>query len=277
MRDKVWVWVGGSVVEADQATVSAVDHGVTVGDGVFETIKVLAATPFALRRHLDRLERSAVGLGLPRPDRSLVTKAVQEVVTASGLTEARLRITVTAGAGPLGSGRDDGPETLVVAVSGLDPVAPTAAVAVVPWVRNERSAVVGLKTTSYAENVVALAFAQQQGASEAVFANTRGELCEGTGSNVFVVVDGELCTPPLSSGCLDGITRQLVLETSSVTVRDLPLEALAAADEAFLTSTLRDVQPLAVVDGRPLAAAPGPRTRAAAEAFAALVTRHLDP
>ena len=82
----------------------------------------------------------------------------------------------------------------------------------VPWVRNERSAVAGLKTTSYAENVVALAYAKERGAIEAVFANTRGELCEGTGSNVFVVRDGVVWTPPLDSGCLAGITRALAVE-----------------------------------------------------------------
>ena len=81
-----------------------------------------------------------------------------------------------------------------------------------PWVRNERSATAGLKTTSYAENVVALDRAHAEGGSEALFANTRGELCEGTGSNVVVVVDDELVTPPLSSGCLAGITRELLLE-----------------------------------------------------------------
>jgi branched-chain amino acid aminotransferase len=117
-------------------------------------------------------------------------------------------------------------------------------VAVVPWVRNERSAVAGLKTTSYAENVVALDKAHQHGSSEAIFANTAGQLCEGTGSNIFVVIDGALLTPPLASGCLAGITRELVLEWCDAREADLPLDALRRAEEAFLTSSTRDVQPI---------------------------------
>ena len=102
-----------------------------------------------------------------------------------------------------------------------------------PWTRNERSATAGLKTTSYAENVVALAHAKERGGIEAVFANTRGELCEGTGTNVFVVVDGELLTPPLESGCLAGITRELTLEWCRA-------EGLAVREQALPLSVLAD-------------------------------------
>ena len=147
----------------------------------------------------------------------------------------------------------------------------------VPWRRNEHSAVAGLKTTSYAENVVALAYAHERGGSEAIFANTAGALCEGTGSNVFLVVDGRLCTPPLSSGCLAGITRELVREVVAVDEITLPLGALAATSEAFLTSSTRDVQPISLVDGVALPTCPGPHTAAAAAAFAALMARDLDP
>lgn len=160
------------------------------------------------------------------------------------------------------------------------PAAPAPAVVdvvTVPWRRNEHSAVAGLKTTSYAENVVALARARAQGADEAIFANTAGDLCEGTGSNVFVVHDGLILTPPLSSGCLAGITRELLVEVVPVEERPLPLDALGQADEAFLTSSTRDVVPIAHVDGRRLPAAPGPITAAAARAFADLVGRDLDP
>ncbi len=273
------VWIDGKVLDAGQATVSAVDHGLTVGDGVFETLRVQGGTPVALRRHLDRLDRSAEGLGLARPNREVVLRAIAEVVDGSTLADARLRITVTAGLGPLGSGRSQGTQTLIVAVQSLDPVPAVADVVVVPWVRNERSAVAGIKTTSYGENVVALAYAKARGASEAIFANTRGELCEGTGSNVFVVLDGELCTPPLHSGCLDGTARQIVIERGEIPVdqRDLPLSALVEAEEAFLTSSLRDVQPIATVDGVALPSAPGPVTKAVMTAFADLLARDLDP
>ena len=119
-----------------------------------------------------------------------------------------------------------------------------------------------MKTTSYAENVIALAAAQQEGATEAVFANLQGHLCEGTGSNVFYVVDGQLRTPTLSSGCLAGVTRRLVLEWYGATEVDEPIEVAAAADEIFLVSTTRDVQGVARWDDRELQA-PGPVTREA--------------
>lgn len=271
------VWVDGAVVDVATASVSAFDHGLTVGDGVFETLRVYDGTPFALRRHLDRLATSAAGLGLQAPDRAVVTGAVSEVVAAAGLGDARLRITLTGGPAPLGSGRGSAGTTLVVAVAALEAFPPTADVVVVPWPRNERGALSGLKTTSYGENVVALARAAAAGAGEAIFGNTVGRLCEGTGTNVFVGIGGRLVTPPLSSGCLAGVTRAVVLELVEVEEADLPLEALADADEAFLTSTTREVQPIGRVDGHPLPAAPGPLTAAAAAAFADLLRRHLDP
>jgi branched-chain amino acid aminotransferase len=271
------VWLDGRLVPASEARVSAFDHGITVGDGVFETLRVYRGVPFALRRHLDRLARSATGLGLPVPDRALLERACREAVAAAGLPEARLRLTVTGGPGPLGSGRGDGPPTVLAAVAPLAPVAPASAVAVAPWPRNERGPLAGLKTTSYGENVVLLAWAAARGADEAVVGDTRGRLCEGTGANVFVVADGRLRTPPLTSGCLAGVTRALVLEHLDVEEVDLPLDALAGADEAFLTSSTREVQPIGNVDGHPLPAAPGPCTREAMAALAGVVARDLDP
>jgi branched-chain amino acid aminotransferase len=269
------VWVDGRLVAADDAVVPALDHGVTVGDGVFETMRVYGGRAFAVRRHLDRLERSLAGLGLPAPERLFLERALDEVTAAAGLADARARLTVTAGAGPLGSGRTPGASTVIAAVAPLGPTEPTTTVVTVPWVRNERSAVAGLKTTSYAENVVALARATAAGATEALLANTRDELCEGTGSNVFVVVDGRLVTPPLSSGCLAGITRELLLECVDAVEEALPFSVLASAEEIFLTSSTREVQAVVQVDGRTLAA--GPVTAAAAGAFTALRRRALDP
>ena len=110
-----------------------------------------------------------------------------------------------------GSGRGDAKPTLVIALAPMDPWPESTKVAVVPWPRNERGALAGLKTTSYAENVVALAYAKRLGAGEALFADTRGRLSEGTGSNVFVVLGDRLVTPALTTGCLAGVTRALVL------------------------------------------------------------------
>jgi branched-chain amino acid aminotransferase len=274
-------WVGGAVVPEKDAVVPVLDHGFTVGDGVFETLLVREGVPFALTRHLRRLGRSAAGLGVRAPDDELVRRAVAETLAAAGsdAARARLRITLTSGSGPLGSERGSGPPTLVVTLTPTGAWPASSAIATVPWPRNERSAVAGLKTTSYAENALALAEAHRRGASEAVLADTRGRLCEGTGSNVFVVVDGELHTPTLETGCLAGITRELVLEWAPEVVasreQDHPVEVLRSADEVFITSSTRDVHPVDRVDDRELEV--GPVTRAVAEVFARRAGADPDP
>ncbi|MCQ0022000.1 aminodeoxychorismate lyase [Streptomyces somaliensis DSM 40738] len=262
------LWVNGELRDADAATISVLDHGLTVGDGVFETLKTVRGRPFALDLHLDRLVRSARGLGLPDPDLDEVRRACAAVVAANPVELGRLRVTYTGGLSPLGSDRGEAGPSLVVALGGVARRPDTTAAVTVPWTRNERGALTGLKTTSYAENVVALAHARRRGASEALFANTAGRLCEGTGSNVFVVLDGRIHTPPLASGCLAGITRHLVLEWTGARETDLPAEVLHTAEEVFLTSTLRDVQAVHRVDDRELAPAPGPVTAEAMRVFA---------
>ncbi|MFD6152708.1 aminotransferase class IV [Streptomyces sp. NPDC060243] len=271
------IWINGGLRDAEDARVSALDHGITVGDGVFETVKAVDGAPFALSRHLDRLARSAAGLGLPEPDLDEVRRACAEVLAAEPVALGRLRITYTGGVSPLSSDRGTEAPTLIVAAGAIAPRPDTTAAVTVPWVRNERGALSGLKTTSYGENVLALARAHEHGASEALFANTVGQLCEGTGSNVFVVLDGTLCTPPLASGCLAGITRALVADWTGAEERDLPLDVLERADEVFLTSTTRDVQAVHRVDGRTLAQAPGPVTAKAMRVFAERAAADQDP
>ncbi|MEU6359352.1 aminotransferase class IV [Streptomyces albidoflavus] len=271
------IWLDGALRDAGTAQVSVLDHGLTVGDGVFETVKTVDGRAFALTRHLDRLARSARGLGLPEPDLDEVRRACAAVLTAEPVPLGRLRITYTGGLSPLGSDRGDDTPTLVVALGEAHPRPETTAVVTVDWTRNERGALSGLKTTSYAENVVALARAREQGATEALFANTVGALCEGTGSNVFVVLDGEIHTPPVSSGCLAGITRALTAEWTGARETELPMDVLERADEIFLTSSLRDVQGVHRVDGRTLAAAPGPVTAKAIRIFAERSAADIDP
>ncbi|HEX4815687.1 MAG TPA: aminodeoxychorismate lyase [Nonomuraea sp.] len=263
-------WVNGRLLDDPREPALPVsDHGFTVGDGVFESVKVVSGTPFALTRHLRRLAASAAGLGLPEPQEDAVRGGVAAVLAGQDLALGRLRITYTGGPAPFGSGRGDAPPTLVVVADAMTPWEGPTSVVTVPWPRNERGAIAGLKTTSYAENVVALAQAQRQGASEALFANTAGSLCEGTGSNVFYVLDGELRTPTLASGCLAGISRALLLEwygdapVEGVPLREVdePVGVLERAEEIFLVSTTRDVQAVRRCDGRDLQA-PGPVTAA---------------
>ena len=276
---RFWLSHAGGLVDAADARVSVLDHGFTVADGVFETLKVCDGVAFALRRHLDRLERSAAAMGLPKPDREQVIGAVRETVHANAplLGDlARLRITYTAGDAPLGSDRGETGPTLVIAVSSMKPWPESAAVITVPWPRNERSPLAGIKSTSYAENVLALARAHEHGAGEALMPDTQGRLCEGTGSNVFVVMGDLLLTPTLSTGCLPGVTRDLVLEWTDAIEDDIALEALEEADEVFITSSTRDVQPVHRVDSRSLAA-PGPVTARVRGEFGRRSRADVDP
>lgn len=276
------IWLDGALREADEARVSALDHGLTVGDGVFETLKVVRGRPFALTRHLRRMAHSARGLGLPEPDLAEVERACTAVLadqTAAPL--GMVRITYTGGRSPLGSARGDGPPTLVVAASEVTPRPDSTAVVTVPWPRNERGALAGLKTTSYAENVIALARARAAGATEALFGNTVGQLCEGTGSNVYVVLDGIPHTPPLAAGCLPGVTRALVNEWCDVRETDLPLSSLDRAAEIFLTSSLRNVQAVHTITTaagtRHLTGTPGPVTAEVTRVFARRAAAEHDP
>ena len=277
----VRVWVNGARVDPAAPSITALDHGVTVGDGVFETCKVVNGAPFALQRHARRLDRSIAGLGLPPADHSVIDDGIKSVLAGKPLAYGRLRYSVTGGAGPLGSDRDASPLTYIVTAGPQPPNPDTGKLVVVPWTRNERGATAGLKTTSYAENVVALAFAKDRGGVEALFANSVGNLCEGTGSNVFVVVDGEILTPDLASGPLAGITRELVIEwcrEEGLTVREapLPMSILEQAQEVFITSSTKDVMGVHAIDDR-LVAAPGPVTARAAEIFARLSSERLNP
>ncbi|MBA2281220.1 MAG: aminotransferase class IV [Acidimicrobiia bacterium] len=273
-------WRGAGLVDPELAGLPLDDRGFLVGDACFETCKVVAGRPFALTRHLRRLARSCAALGIAMPDPALVRSAVVATVGANEPGVGRLRITVTAGRGPLGPHRAGGPSTLVVLAGPPTVHEPTTAVALAPWVRNERSPIAGVKSTSYAENAVVLAWARERGCTEALLANTRGELCEGGGSNVFVVLDRRLVTPPLSSGCLAGVTRELVLELPGVGIeveeRAVPMTELARAAEAFLTSSTRDVHPVHALDGRTLPA-PGPVTAAVQAAWRTLVATTDDP
>ncbi|MGB3258672.1 MAG: aminotransferase class IV [Ornithinimicrobium sp.] len=297
--DAIRVWVNGQRVDEGPA-IAALDHGVTVGDGVFETAKLVDSSVFALTRHHDRMDRSLRGLGLDPLDRDRVGEGIEAVMADGPIDLGRLRYTVTAGPGPLGSDRLGGPMTYIVWAGTVPQPPVSTAIAVVPWVRNERAATVGLKTTSYAENVIALAAAKQLGGSEAIFANTAGALCEGTGSNIFLVVDGVVLTPSLQSGPLAGITRALTIEWLTeeglqVVEDEIPLSLIAEADEVWVTSSTRDIQPVnairvvpsvstlagqlsgAPVGERTFGDAPGRITAQAQEIFARLSVERFDP
>ncbi|WP_298207462.1 aminotransferase class IV [Ferrimicrobium sp.] len=274
------VWIDGNLHEADDAGIPVSDHGLVCGDGAFETLVVVDGKPFAVTRHLHRLVRTARGMGLPEPDIEIIRKGIDELVVRNALGTAKIRITYTAGNAGLGSHRP--PQLKPRTVMATEPIAreaTTTRLALAPWPRNERGVLAGLKTTSYAENVIALAWASERGASEVLFANTLGNLCEGSGSNIFIVHNGAILTPPLSAGCLAGVTRDLVIEGVGAREEDIPLTMLTdpLVTEMFVTSTLRMVQGVAILDQRHFDDAPGPITAKIQRYFADLMAEQLDP
>ena len=288
-RMSVVIWSAGRLRDEGEAIATGVDHGLTVGDGVFETCGIARGRAFALTRHLRRLRRSATGLGLAAPDEDEVRAGVDAVLAAGGEGLGRIRITVTGGPGPLGSNRAAPGSTrqTIIVLGGPAARPPAVRLVRVPWVRNERSAVAGLKTTSYAENVVALAWAAARGADEALLANTVGDLCEGTGSNVFVERRGELVTPALPSGCLAGITRELMLEWGAAaglplreaTLGELPFAVLDEVGDGVaqlaISSSVRNVVAAVGLDG--VEFEPGQLCLAGARLFDARSADELDP
>jgi branched-chain amino acid aminotransferase len=271
------VWSNGRRFEqADEATIPVTDHGLVVGDGVFEALKATPAGAFAVQRHLDRLSRSAAAMGLPVPDHGLVREGIAAALDGWPLPEAKVRITYTGGEGPLGSGAPYGPPNLIVAVEPRDPTPATTAVVTAPWRRNENGALTGVKSTSYAENVRGLAYAASFGASEAIFLNTAGQVCEGTGTNIFFVFGDQIVTPPLSAGPLAGITRELLTEWHEIDQRNVTPNDAAAAEEVFLTSSLRDIQGIERWDDRILPTA-RPVTEKLALLFRERSGTDLDP
>src|SRR5690625_159469 len=283
------IWFDGAVHQPHEPLLSALDRGLTVGDGVFDTCAVIAGRPFALRRHVARLARSAATMGLPEPPADTITAAALELAGRLDDGTGRLRMIWTGGPAPGGSPRTDASPTLVLNASREEvahpsPAGPGAqvrtAVAVVPWPRNERSPLVGVKSISYGENVLAVEHARTLGAGEAIFANTRGELCEGSATNVFLDTGDELLTPPLESGSLAGRARAPAIAggpAAGIPVREqtIPIGEFTGARHAALSSSLRGIVPIDELDGRPLS--PGPVTAAMQEVYAARVAEDLDP
>ena len=266
-----WVWVDGRVQGPDEAAFRGSDPGALFGHGVYDTTRIVRDEPFAMTRHLRRLRRSAALAEVPVPwsDAELRAACESLVGTAPPVPDGhlgRLRLTVTAGA--------SSPALLLTHV----PEWPaTSTVVVVDRAIDAADPLRGAKVVSRLAETLALAEARRRGADEALRFTRAGLLAEGSASNVFLVLDGQVVTPSLGTGCLPGITRELVLELIDVDERDdLDADDLARADEVFLTSGTRNVHPVGSLDGRTLDA-PGPRTAAIADVYRDLQARTLDP
>ncbi len=274
------VWVNGERRSGDGPHVSARDRGLTLADGAFETIIAIDGIAFRLERHLARLAHAldVLQIDAPREMRGWVQTAL-----ADAGREAAVRLTVTRGPGPAGvpPPRDASP-TVIIALNPLPRFDPAIyeiglSARVASGRLNEHSMTAGLKTIAYTDAVAALVEANRSGADDAIFVNTESQCAEATSSNLFVVKSRTLMTPPLECGVLPGVTREAVLEFASAVgfaavERAFGLDDLFAADEAFLTSSLRGIAPLVRVDSRAIGdGRPGGAVRRIADALRALV------
>jgi branched-chain amino acid aminotransferase len=277
----VKVWLNGALVDAESGCISPSDHGLLVGDGVFETLRCYAGVPFALADHLARLEAGARALWLEPPEREQLAAGAGAVIEANGLGDARMRITLTSGAGPPGLARGEREPTVLVSALPLTPWPPTATAIFSRWRRDEHDPLAGVKTVSLVGSVMALVEARSQGASDSILLNHAGNVCEATTANVFAIQAGEVTTPSLASGCLPGITRDRVLALCAdlgigAAEAELSASALVEADELFLTSSTREIQPLVEVAGRPVGTGgAGELTTRIALAYSDMVEREL--
>jgi branched-chain amino acid aminotransferase len=253
--------VDGAITLASGATIPATDEGLLRGDGVFEVIRVYDGRPFALEDHLRRLERSALNLRLPLDLEAVRADASRLLAHAgAGPDHELLRIVITRGGHRL---------LLTEPLPDMPELVRLASVTYSPTMVLD-----GVKSLSYAANRLASRMARERGFDEALLVTPEGRVLEGPTSSIFWVEDGETLTPPLDAHILASITRRLVIEETGAVEHSCTLEELMAADEAFLASTLREVHPVAAVDGREFEA-PGPLTASIAAAVGERIRSEL--
>jgi branched-chain amino acid aminotransferase len=266
--------VNGRITPPEQAAVSPLDRGFLFGDSVYETIRTYGETPFRLGAHLDRLRRSSDRVGIPYERTPVrIENEVFCTVRAAGRGDAAIRIILSRGVGPVNyETADVGAPTCVIHVrpfphppphhlsEGID-------VAVVGVIRNSVHALdPAIKSSNLLNNFMAWTEARKLRAEEPILLNSAGQVTEGASSNVFLVKDRRLLTPPLEAGILQGITRDLVLDLARRAAIDtaekaLRTEDLRDADELFITSTLKGILPVKRCDGWPIREGrPGPMT-----------------
>jgi branched-chain amino acid aminotransferase len=253
--------VDGKVSPTAEAVVPMKDDGLYRGDGAFEVIRLYRGRPFALEDHLDRLGRSATAIELEF-DRAALESEIAALLAAAGEVDGQLRLIVTRGGRRLAA-----TEPIPAHGDSLR----VATVTYTPTVILN-----GVKSLSYAANRQASRLAKGRGADEAVLVRPDGTVLEPPTSTIFwVSADGELRTPALEDGVLESITRDRLIKALDVAEGSWKVDDLHAAGEAFLASTTREIQAVAAIDDRELAAVPGPRTREAQAAFAETLGREL--
>lgn len=281
------VSIDGRVGSPEEVTLKVTDNGFVFGDSAYETLRTYGGRPFELDRHLLRLRRSIglLGFDLETSD-DLIRARIDECLSFASNDESYLRVIVTRGVGDMSYRfeRIAGP-TMAIYVKPLEPVSETlydkgANLVLVSIRRNPIEALnPAMKASNLINNALAAREAYAKGGFEALLLNTRGEVAECAGSNVFMVKDGRLLTPPLSCGILAGITREITLEIAATTgvpseERVLYPEDLRGSDEMFITSSLKEIGPMVTLDGTPVGTGtPGPVTGALLGAYRARIQR----
>lgn len=276
---RVWIGteLGGGIADPATAGLSVLDHGALLGDGLFETVLTRAGIPVALGQHLTRLHNSATALGFKSVSDQALRAAIVETLDADDVrasTTGRLRITVTSGAGPLGMSRGAVP-TIIVLWESFTPSSQPLTLVTSSQPRWSGDGLLAHKHTSWLSNVISFHEAKAAGASDALLLNERGEVLETTTANIFAIKDQTLITPLVSSGCLPGVTRQLLIDCLTPDIRFAQMsfsrEDLLSCDEVFVTSSLRLIQPVSQIDGTAM-----PRCGEFATKLMALLEQNLE-
>jgi len=260
----VTVYLNGRLMADDEARIDPTDRGLTLGDGLFETIAVRGGQGLRLDAHLARLRAGAEVIGLAVPYAGHELKAAfQDVIEANAIDFGVLRLTLTRGPAPRGL-RPPVPAQPTLLITGvsqdLTAQEPVTAVIATTTRRNEHSPLSGIKSTSALDGILAAREAAKRGADDALLLNGAGNLAEATAANLFLVIDGGAVTPPVHDGAMPGVMRADVIRGLSAAERTLRPADLSSASEAFLTNSL-GIRPLTAVDGEPIGDGnPGPVT-----------------
>jgi branched-chain amino acid aminotransferase len=275
------VYIGGKLVDKEQAAISVYDHAFLYGDGVFEGIRVYGGKVFLLAEHIERLYESARAIRLEIPMSKVdLTAAVNSTVAVNGLSEGYVRLVITRGAGYLGLDprKTANPQIIIIAdtITLYPPETYQQGLKLVTasTIRNHPQALSArIKSLNYLNNILAKIEGIDGGCVEALMLNHKGEVAECTGDNIFIVHRGMLKTPPVDAGILEGITRNAVIRLArdakiAVAETTLLRHDIYVADECFLTGTAAEVVPVTSLDGRPIGnGKPGPVTKDLLERF----------
>jgi len=282
MPEELMIYIDGQYYPKSEAKISVYDHGLLYGDGVFEGIRAYNGIVFKLKEHIDRLYKSAHPIFLKIPlTKEQISEAVLETLKKNNLKDAYIRLVVTRGVGDLGLDPRKCPKASIIIIT--EPLLQLHSAekvenginTVITWVKRNPvdTQTHEMKSLNYLNSILGKIEANNIGADEAICLDKTGYVCEGVGENIFIVRDGKLLTPPLSSGALDGITRTLIIRLAKklgieIIERNITPNELFTADEVFFTGTAAEVAPIREVNKRTIGSGkPGPVTKRIMQEF----------